>query len=232
MKYSNSGLRKVLALTVMFAVLLLISTAQAESQTLRIGPKASLNLGWFGGSDWNDGVEALNDTPGISASNDVNLGFFGGGFLEIGVSPALAVQLELLVGTVSGGFTAKDDFSSDKAEVSQQATVLSFPLLLKPKLDTGDFGSIYFLFGPEPGIIIGDVSISIKETGGSALTVEVSPDNSFVFAATLGVGYEQRFAGGALNAEIRYSRTFTSIFDVDNTRINSINFFLGYGFDL
>ena len=227
-----SGLRRVFVLTVVTAVLLLATAARAEAQTLRLGPKAGLNLGWFSGSDWKDFIDAADSIPGISASNDVNVGFFGGGFLEIGVSPTFALQIELLIGTVSGGLTVDDDFSSDKIELSQRATVLSFPLLLKPKFDVGDSGSIYGLIGPEPGFILGDLKLKEKVTGFGTDTVDVSPDNSFVFSATLGAGYEHRVAGGAVNAEIRYNRTFTSVFDDDNTRINSINFFVGYGFDL
>lgn len=205
---------------------------RAHAQSLRLGPKAALNLAWFGGSDWKDAIDAADNTPGVSASNDVNVGFMGGGFLEIGFSPTFAVQIELLIGTISGGFTVEDDFSSDTLEVSQRATVLTLPLLLKPKFAVGDSGSLYGLIGPEPGFILGDLKAKAKLTGFGTDTADVSPDNSFVFAATLGAGYEHRFDAGALNAEIRYNRTFTSIFDDDNTRTNSINFFVGYGFDL
>ena len=227
-----SGLRKVFVLALMTAMLLLVTANQAQAQTLRLGPKAGLNLAWFGGSDWNDGIKAINNDPDLSATNDVKAGFFGGGFLEIGLSPTFAVQIELLIGTVSGGATIKARGSSETAEGSDRATVLGFPLLLKPKLPVTDSGSIYGLIGPEPGFILGDIRTKVRVTGFGTDTLDTPPDNRFVFSATIGAGYEYRFNSGALNAEIRYNRTFTDIVDDVNTRINSINFCVGYGFDL
>ena len=243
MRFRVFGFGKGFALVLLTVVILLATDNQVQAQTLRLGPKVGANLAWFSGSDWQDQTAAYDDTyPDISASNAVSLGFFGGGFLEIGLRPTLAVQIELLVGTLTGGRTTESIIPIFRGKGTQQATVLTMPLLLKPKLEVGASGAIYGLVGPEPGLILGDVRRKVKEELVFAFDPgSVTPDNRFVFAATIGAGYERRVGSGAWNAEIRYSRTFTRIFDEDttssflgygNTRINSIHLFAGYGFDL
>lgn len=203
---------------------------QAYAQQVRLGVKAALNLSWFGGSDWNDLVRDLDNLPGIDADNEVNVGFIGGVFAEFTVSPNLAVQTEILLGRVSGGVEFTDGVNT--ATITEKATVLKLPFLLKPKFDVGTDGALYLLVGPVPAFIIGDVELEVRETGFSTETIKDKPDNRFVFSATFGAGYERRFDTGALNAEIRYNRTFTDIYDDFETRINSVNFYVGYAFNL
>lgn len=243
LRFRIPGLGRGVSLALMTVVILLATANHVQAQTIRLGPKAGANLAWFSGSDWKDQMADYDDSfPDISVSNAVNPGFFVGGFLEIGLRPTLAVQMELLIGTLSGGRTIEELIPPVRGKASQQATVLTMPLLLKPKLEVGASGAIYGLIGPEPGVILGDVRRKVREEIIFTFdTGAVTPDNRFVLAATIGSGYERRVGNGAWNAEIRYSRTFTSIFDENttssflgygNTRINSINFFVGYAFDL
>lgn len=244
MRFLKGGLGTGFVLALLTVLFLLATATQVQGETLRLGPKAGGNLAWFSGSDWKDQIAERDDrVSDVRVSNAVNLGFFGGAFLEIGLRPTVAVQIELLIGTVSGGAIAEDKiFPLVQGESSEHATLLTLPLLLKPKLEVGASGAIYGLIGPEPGFILGDVRRKVKEELVFAFDPgSVTPDNRFVFAATIGAGYEHRRANGAWHAEIRYHRTFTSIFDENttssllgygNTRINSIHLFAGYGFSL
>lgn len=221
--------RMPIALAVI-SLLFLVGSQQALAQQTRLGIKAAWNLAWFTGGDWNDLVRDLDNLPGIDADNEVNSGFTGGVFAEFNVAPRLSIQTEILLGTVSGGVEFTDGVNT--ASITERATVLKLPLLLKPKFDVASDGALYLLAGPTPAFIIGDIEAKLRETGFATETVEYEPDKRFVFSATFGAGYEHRFDTGALNGEICYNRTFTDIYDDFESRINSFSFYVGYGFNL
>ena len=219
----------VLALVALSAIGIL-APPPADAQDLRLGVKAALNNGWFSGSDWTDALDFLSLDPDItSVSNDSRVGFVGGVFVEIPVSPNLSVQPELLIGNIGGAYTYRAFGINFEGSVT--ATALKIPLLLKPKTPVGPDGSLYGLIGPTPAFLLGDIEYR-ERGGGFSISASEIPDNRFIFTGTLGAGYEHRFDAGAFNMEIRYNRTFTNIFENDNTRINSINIFAGYGFNL
>ena len=211
-------------------VLGVLVTQPADAQDRRVGVKAALNVGWFSGSDWDDALDFIALDPDISnVSNDSRVGVLGGLFAEIAVGTNLSVQPELLIGTIGGAYSYRAFGINFEGTV--KATALKIPLLLKPKSPVGPNGSLYALIGPTPAFLLGDIEYQ-ESGGGFSVSATAVPDNRFVFTGTLGAGYEHRLDTGALNIEIRYNRTFTNIFDNDNTRINSINIFAGYGFNL
>lgn len=219
----------VITLGVTFA-LTTFGTPALHAQEVRPGLKAALNLSWFSGSDWDDALDWLASDPDISSvSNDANIGFIGGLFVDVALGPGLSVQPELLLGRIGGAYSYRAFGVS--VEGSVRATALKLPLLLKPKAAVGRHGAIYGLIGPTPAFLLGDVDYR-EEGDGFSISVSDAPDNRFVFSATFGAGYEHSVGAGAINVEVRYNRTFTDIFENDNTRINSINIFGGWGFDL
>ena len=221
----------LVVLSVLFS-LGMVLTADAHADGVRLGAKAAVNFGWFSGSDWDDFLDFLRSDPDITnVSNDTRIGFIGGVFAEVPLGPALAFQPELLIGSIGGALSFRDQFFGDSVEITQRATVLKLPLLLKPKLPVAEHRSVYALLGPAPAVLLGDVKARVRANGFSD-EASAAPDNRFVFSATVGAGYEHRFDAGAINLELRYNRTFSDIFDGDNTRINSINIFAGWGFDL
>ena len=218
------------------AVVLAVSPALAPpvpaQESIRLGAKLAMNVGWFGGSDWNDFIDFLDAHPEVgSAANETRIGVTGGGFLEAGFTPNFALQLELLIASVGGAYSYDLPAFGIDVDGTITATGLKLPVLLKPKVPVGRAGALYLLLGPAPVLILGDVEYE-ESGGGFSVSASESPDNRFVFSATAGAGYEHTLGPGALGFEVRYNRTFTDIFDNDNTRINSVSFCLGYGFDL
>ncbi|TVR34684.1 MAG: PorT family protein [Spirochaetaceae bacterium] len=230
MKLQN---HRTAAMVIAFGVTVVLTTLavpSAHAQEVRLGVKAALNLSWFSGSDWDDALDWLATDPDVSSvSNDANIGFIGGLFVDIPLGPGLSVQPELLLGRIGGAYSYRAFGVSIDGSV--KATALKLPLLLKPKAAVGRQGALYGLIGPTPAFLLGDVDYQEKGDGFS-VSVSDAPDNRFVFSATFGAGYEHSVGPGAINVEVRYNRTFTDIFDNDNTRINSVNIFGGYGFDL
>ena len=210
--------------------LLFLGSPQANAQPTRLGIKAAINLSWFGGRDWNDFVRDWDNLPGLDAYNQAIVGPSAGVFVEFGVTPGLAIQPEILLGSVSGGVEVTDDV--DTLSITERATVLKLPLLLKRKFDVGIDGAFYLLAGPVPVLIVGEMRSTTRGTGFATEVIEFEPDKRFVFSATFGAGYEYRFSAGALNGEIRFHRTFTDIYDDFEIRINNVNFYVGYGFNL
>ncbi len=219
--------------TVLALVLVMAAAAPLSAQeSIRMGGKLALNVGWFGGSDWNDQLDALDDDPNAeNVSNETRIGVLGGGFIEITMHPNFALQPELLFANVGGAYSYDVTSTTVDVDGTIRATALKAPLLIKPKLPVSEDGELYALVGPTAIIILGEVHYT-ESGGGISVSSSQDPDNRFVLSATVGAGYAHAAGPGALQLEARYNRTLTDIFENDNSRINSLNMFMGYGFDL
>ena len=233
-KATSPGSRIVRYSAIVLAVVLVMAAATplGAQESIRIGGKLALNIGWLGGSDWDDQLDMLADNPDAeNVSNETRIGVLGGGFVEITVHPNFALQPELLFANVGGAYSYDVTGTTVDVDGTIRATALKAPLLLKPRLPVSDDGVLYALAGPTAIIILGDVDYS-ESGGGVSFSSSQEPDNRFVLSASVGAGYSHAAGPGALQLEARYNRTLTDIFENDNSRINSFNMFVGYGFDL
>lgn len=196
-------------------VLLVLAVASGAAFGLDValsaGPKAGANFGWGGGSDYNDAADAV-DGKGVA------VGLAAGGFLNVAFSEQFSVQPEVLF------FQWKDKIKGSTDDSVSTYNSVTIPLLAKGTFAMGP-GSLFVLGGPAVAILIGDVT---TETGDNETDFE--PDNSVLFAAAVGVGYEAPVGPGSLSAELRYSRTLTKAFDDYEGYNNAASVLVGYGF--
>jgi|GEM_PF-1842424 len=233
-KGTTTGSRLVRYSATVLAVVLVMGAAAPLSaqENIRMGGKLALNIGWLGGSDWDDQLDALADNPNAeNVSNDTRIGVLGGGFVEITVHSNFALQPELLFANVGGAYSYDVTGTTVDVDGTIRATALKAPFLFKPKLPVSEDGALYALAGPTAMIILGEVDYS-ESGGGVSVSSSQDPDNRFVLSVTVGAGYSHAAGPGALQLDARYNRTLTDIFENDNSRINSFNMFVGYGFDL
>jgi hypothetical protein len=196
-------------------ILLVLAVASGAAFGLDVafsaGPKAGANFGWGGGSDFNDSADAL-DGKGVA------VGFAAGGFLNVAFSEQFSVQPEVLF------FQWKAKIKGDPDDTIYTANSVTIPVLAKGSFAMGP-GSLFILGGPAVTILIGDIT---TETGDTE--TETEPDNSTLFAAAVGVGYEAPMGPGNLSAELRYSRNFGEFVDDTEIFFNAASVLIGYGF--
>ncbi|MFP4432589.1 MAG: outer membrane beta-barrel protein [Spirochaetaceae bacterium] len=175
------------------------------------GPKAGANFGWGGGSDYNDRADAQD-------GKGVGVGFAAGGFLNVAFSEQFSVQPEVLF------FQWKAKTKADPDDSVSTSNSVTIPVLAKGSFAMGP-GSLFILGGPAATILIGDITSEAGDT-----ETETEPDNTALFAAAVGVGYEAPVGPGSLSAELRYSRTFGEFIDDYEAVFNAASLLVGYGF--
>ena len=214
---------KVFLILVVFMAV--VSSPVMHGLDFAIGPKLGLNFGWVGGSDFNSALRLLDDLG--QARTSARVGFTGGLFITVGLIEQFAIQTELLFSSVGGRY--EYTFTGVEVDGVQSALVLEIPLFLKPRIPAGA-GAVYLLFGPEAAIFLTDITTE-EEGGGITTEVDVPPDNSVVFVLAGGLGYEVPAGLGKLSFEIRYSRSFTEIFEDFDSHLRVLTIMVGYGFD-
>ncbi len=178
---------------------------------LSAGPKAGANFGWGGGGDYND---AADDADG----KGVGVGLAGGAFLNVGISEQFSVQPEVLF------FQWKSKTKGSSDDAISTANSVTIPVLAKGSFAMGP-GSLFVVGGPAVAILIGDIKTEMGDTD-----VDTEPDNTALFAAAVGLGYEAPVGPGSLSAELRYSRTFGEYIDDYEAVFNAASVLVGYGF--
>ena len=198
---------------VMLALALLIVSGVAFAQVqFSAGPKAGVDLGIWGGDDFNDDAD---DADG----KGVGIGLAAGGFLEVAISEQFAVQPEVLF------LQWKGKIKGDPDDVVTTANTVTIPVLAKGTFPVGP-GGLFVLGGPAVALVVGDLT---TDDGNSETDTE--PDNSVLFGASLGAGYEQVVGPGTLSAELRFNRIFNQVIDDLDYYPQGISILLGYGFD-
>ena len=204
--------------SLLFILLLLplMAFGQSHSMGLKIGP----NLGWLGGKDFIDALEAADafGQPG----RGVRIGFSVGAFLTLGLIENLAVQFEILYTYAGGTYSYRQ--ASQIFEGEQGGSAIEIPLLLKTRIRLWDNGYMYLLIGPELVSMLGFV----KDTLEGSMTAWV-PDNDIVFGFVAGLGYENKIGAGIASTEVRFSRNLTGFFEDYDSAVNIVSVMIGYG---
>ncbi|MBA7558069.1 hypothetical protein ES705_50858 [subsurface metagenome] len=76
-------------------------------------------------------------------------------------------------------------------------------------------------------LILGDIEYEVKVLG-LTFTVDIEPDNIFVFGIKGGIGYALPLGKGELVIDSSYTRSLTEIFEDDNTAVNGLMLTVGY----
>lgn len=202
-----------------------VSSPVIHGLDFAVGPKLGLNFGWVGGSNFNSALRLLDDLG--EARTSARIGFTGGLFVTVGLIEQFAIQTKLLISSIGGRY--EYSFMGVEVDGVQSALVLEIPLFLKPRIPAGA-GAVYLFFGPEAAIFLTNITTEEK-TGGITTEVDVPPDNSVVFVLAGGLGYEVPVGMGKLSFEIKYSRSFTEIFEDYDSHLRALTIMVGYGFD-
>jgi hypothetical protein len=223
-------MKRVLVLVV---IGLLLATS-AFGVDLKVGPKVGVGHTMARGDDWD---EILDDSDG---DNALGFTFLVGAFVEIGVTPALAVQPEILLSV--GGSTLKFDGSpvyDENTKLSFKARLLNIPVLLKGKFDAGPVGVSVFA-GPQLQLRLGDWPLKSNDSdfeddleaflGFDEIT---DFETDFGIAATAGAGVVLGGLGpGELSIEGRFVYGFAEFIEDSDVKFSTILLTLGYGIGL
>ena len=161
----------------------------------------------------------------FGADNAVRINFSVGPYFDFSLSESFSIQAEILYSSLGGAYTYYDAMVGD-VDGRFYGGGIEILLFAKPKFHLNT-GYIYVLAGPEVFFILGDLTQKEKASG---LTVEVGiePDNSVLLGASGGIGYGYPLGTGDITAELRYTRSFTEVFEDDNTRFNGVTLFVGF----
>ena len=204
---------------ILICILCALILPAASAQSVSIGAKAGGGLAFFGGSDWRDALDWMG------GENKTRAGFTIGTFLNIKID-WFSIQPELMYSLFGGAFSFYDPslFGAVDGEVTMQ--VLELPLLLMPRYQVGK-GEIRIFAGPDLMLILGDIEVKEKVLG-ITISVDIEPDNSFLFGIKGGIGYAHPLGKGALVIDSSYTRSFTEIFKNDNTAVNGLMLTVAY----
>jgi len=210
-------------------VLVLIVAASVTLYSLDTygGAKASAELGWLSGSDWVDGINFLDDS-GNGQPSKIRFGVSVGGYVGFKLTANLSLQLEMLFSSIGGSYSVT--YGGVDMDGKLWANVLQFPVLVRPQTTVGD-GILYSLVGASPLLILGDLHTKASSGGVSAESTD-TPDNTFNVALIAGAGYAFAAGAGNLELELRFFHSLLDIYDNDNTRLNSIELFIGYAMQI
>lgn len=142
--------------------------------------------------------------PSTGESKKMRVGLHGGLFVMIPFSDMLFFQPELLY--VMNGVNYEAD--GDKAKIS--TSYLNIPLQLRIQTS----GGFYVIVGPQIGF---NLSGKVKYEGSVSGEDDLEDMRGFLFSGNIGFGYK---AAGGWGVYARYSKTFSSVFDVEGEDID------------
>lgn len=225
-------MNKVFLTIVMFLLIPPIAVCSNSA----IGFKGGINLGWFGGGDWENYINYYDDTGSADAAI-IRAGFSGGLFVTLGLFKYFSIQPEIFITNSGGNYTYT--YLGAAVEGAESYTVLEIPVMLRPQLPVGP-GNFYLEFGPDLVVIIGNGQIKEKVKGLGIFVGEIEPENRVVWCVTGGMGYDFQFRPGRyiynrllkISIDVRYTRALTRMYDDFDQYQNRIAIMLGFGFVL
>ncbi len=222
-KHMLQNVSKMHRALVLTALMVLAAAPGILAQDIAIGGRIEPAVGWISGSDWADEIDFFDDNFAGEPHRPA-FSFSGGAVAAFGLAPGFALQVEVLISYLGGNYAY--DFTGIAVDGKQRATLLQFPLLLKPRIETAA-GDFFFLLGPTVGIFLSDVSI---EESGAGITVgsDVEPDNQAIAGIVVAAGHEWDLGPGLLGVDLRYTRQLTDTFDDFNSRQNVVGLGIGY----
>jgi hypothetical protein len=211
--------------TAIVVLLLFLPASIVFGQYVELGLKLGPNIGFISGNGLTDLIQGWDDFG--DDKTGMRLGVTGGLFFSISIFEFLAVQPELIF-TNSGASYEYNDAAQSPEPIKGETnvTILELPILLKPRFAVGG-GILYFLVGPEISIVMGlhrfreDVDGDIG-TGGYVV------DNDMLIGVVAAAGYGMPLGPGLLITELRFHRSFVSLYDDDDYLLNAIQILVGY----
>ncbi|HUV09000.1 MAG TPA: porin family protein [Spirochaetia bacterium] len=204
----------------MICVLCALILPAASAQSVGIGAKIGGGPAFLSGSDHRDFLDLMN------GYNEVRFGFTAGAFLNFETAEWCSVQAELMYSLAGGALSYYDPDYSDNVDWKITASALELPVLLMLKPRAGK-GEIRIFAGPDLIFILGDIEYEVR-TLGLIFSIDIEPDNRFVFGLKGGIGYAHPLGKGELVVDFCYTRSLTEIFIDDNTAINVPMLTVGY----
>ncbi len=205
--------------------LFFVPAALVFGQYVELGFKLGPNIGFISGDGFTDLIASWDDFG--EETTGIRLGVTGGFFFSISISEFLAVQPELIFSNTGASYEYNDAAQApDTINGQTNVTLLEIPILLKPRFAAGG-GILYFLVGPEISIVMGlhrfreDVDGDI---GAGGYTVH----NDMLISVVAAAGYGMPLGPGLLITELRFHRSFVSLYDDDDYFLNAIQILLGY----
>jgi hypothetical protein len=201
-------------------VVAVLASLPAQDISTAAGIKGGMNLGWFSGDDWSDGVDTLD------GDNGVGLGLTIGGFLELGFTEQFAAQPEFLFFQQKGKVSY--EVGGDDATTVTRINTIQIPILAKGIFPV-DGITLFGVLGPSVFITLGDAKVT-TEVDGSKDSVDETPDNRMLLGLAVGAGFEYPIDPGALIGELRYTRVLSRYENNQDVFGNSVSLLVGYGF--
>jgi hypothetical protein len=208
----------VLVLLLIFAMAVAV---QAGGGIVTKGIKAGVNVAGVTGDDVDDSYESRT-------------AFVGGVFLTYALTPALAVQPEILYSMK--GYKWDDDMGCCG---TGKLTYLEIPVLLKYMIPMDGVVQPNLFAGVAPAFLLSaEVEQDHEETMfqmlGASETVDIKDDTKSVdFGLVFGGGVDLALGEGLLMFDVRYTMGLTSIDDTDDdwdVKNKAITLMVGYGF--
>ncbi len=123
---------------IILLLLICIFTLNAEMY-MSFGLKGGISLNHMWGDDWD------NQVTFNTGDNTFRLGFSVGGFVSVNISNSIALQPEVYLSLIGGGYDYTEAGST--IENTQRLWVLEIPILLKLTMPAGNFRGAVFAGG-------------------------------------------------------------------------------------
>ena len=200
-------------------------TASAEF-SMAFGLKGGISLNHMWGDDWDSEVNSVN------GDNKMRLGFSVGGFAALNIMKNLAIQPEVYLSLIGGGY---DYINTDTYEIRKRLWVVEIPILAKLTLPAGKFKGSLFAGG--------DIMIKVFDyqsvTEGPGGEEEEPVDDIYFkrpyFGLVTGIELGIPMSGKiTFLVDVRYTVMFSDIFDDTfesnpEYKSNSLKFMVGIG---
>jgi len=213
-------MRSRVVVLLMLLIFALAVGAQAGGGIVAKGIKAGVNIAGHTGDDTDDNHESRT-------------AFVGGGFLTYALTPALAIQPELLYSMK--GYKWEEEGWKETGKFDY----LEIPVLLKYMIPMDGVVQPNLFAGVAPAFLLSaEVEVDYDETMLAMLhateTVDVKDEaKSIDFGLVFGGGVDLALGEGSLMFDVRYTMGLTSIDDTDDDwdiKNKAITLMVGYGF--
>jgi hypothetical protein len=211
----------------LFVLAIVVLPVLADAQSVTVGAKGGLNLSWFGGSNWDEYVDATEAFFGITIDERPRASFVGGAYVEAMFAENVGVVAEVSYAVY--GQRYEYTYAGINVDGQFRQNAVQIPLFLK--FAASRSGGLYALVGPTVSFLVGDYEFE-ESGGGVTVSDSTTADNTTVLGFLAGAGYEVPIGAGELSFELRYGRNLTDAFDADKDPfdINTFQTLVGYGF--
>ena len=196
-----------------FALLCLFAVASVSPLEVKTG---GVIAGWGSnaqGDDYRDGIEDVDNLPGLSAENETHLGWAVGLSLEFVFNQRSAIGTAVKLADRTIGVEVTD--GTQTQTISDNIRAFDFPLHLKRSVFLNEQTSIHGFIGAQFTYAFGYIQVEEEIENGTSQTDTwtYEPDNRLLYGPTLGFGIGTDIGLHELQIDLLYFGSLNSAVD-------------------